>query len=80
MDAVLHELKAARREVLVLAYSFSSKPIAEALIAAKTRGVQVDIILDRSNEQENYSDLPLLLDQGFGALDLMRSTRSLTTR
>jgi phosphatidylserine/phosphatidylglycerophosphate/cardiolipin synthase-like enzyme len=67
-DAVLRELEAARREVLVLAYSFSSKPIAEALIAAKTRGVQVDIILDRSNEQENYSDLPLLLEQGLAPL------------
>jgi phosphatidylserine/phosphatidylglycerophosphate/cardiolipin synthase-like enzyme len=67
-DAVVHELKAARREVLLLAYSFSSKPIAEALIAAKTRGVQVDVILDRSNEQESYSDLPLLLEQGLAPL------------
>jgi phosphatidylserine/phosphatidylglycerophosphate/cardiolipin synthase-like enzyme len=67
-DAVLRELKAARREVLVLAYSFSAKPIAEALIAAKTRGVQVDILLDRSNEQENYSDLPLLVEQGLAPL------------
>jgi phosphatidylserine/phosphatidylglycerophosphate/cardiolipin synthase-like enzyme len=65
---VLREVKAARREVLVLAYSFSSKPIAEALIAAKTRGVQVDIILDRSNEQESYSDLPLFLEQGLAPL------------
>lgn len=67
-EAVLRELKAARREVFVLAYSFSSKPIAEALVAAKTRGVQVDIILDRSNEQENYSDLPLFLEQGLAPL------------
>ena len=67
-DAVLRELKTARREVLVSAYSFSSKPIAEALVQAKTRGVQVEIILDRSNEQESYSDLQLFLDQGLAPL------------
>ncbi|HLJ92537.1 MAG TPA: phospholipase D family protein [Gemmataceae bacterium] len=67
-EAVLRELKAARREVLVLAYSFSSKPIAEALVEAKTRGVQVEIILDRSNEQETYSDLALFEDQGLAPL------------
>ncbi len=67
-DAVIRELKAARREVLVLAYSFSSKPIAEALIEAKTRGVQVEIILDRSNEQESYSDLAFFEEQGLAPL------------
>lgn len=67
-DAVLRELKTARREVLVLAYSFSSKPIAAALIEAKTRGVQVEIILDRSNEQETYSDLQLFHEQGLAPL------------
>jgi phosphatidylserine/phosphatidylglycerophosphate/cardiolipin synthase-like enzyme len=67
-DAVIRELKAARREVLVLAYSFSSKPIAEALVDAKTRGVQVEIVLDRSNEQEDYSDLHLFLEQGLAPM------------
>ena len=67
-EAVLRELKAARREVLVLAYSFSSKPIAEALVAAKTRGAQVEIVLDRSNEQEDYSDLQLFEEQGLAPL------------
>ena len=67
-EAVIRELKAARREILVQAYSFSSKPIATALVDAKTRGVQVEIILDRSNEQETYSDLPLFLEQGLAPL------------
>jgi phosphatidylserine/phosphatidylglycerophosphate/cardiolipin synthase-like enzyme len=67
-DAVVREINAARREVLVLAYSFSSKPIAEALIEAKKRGVHVDIVLDRSQEQEAYSDLPVLLQQGLAPL------------
>lgn len=67
-DAVVREINGARREVLVQAYSFSSKPIAEALVAAKTRGVQVTVLLDKSNESEPYSDLPLFLEQGLAPL------------
>jgi phosphatidylserine/phosphatidylglycerophosphate/cardiolipin synthase-like enzyme len=63
-DAVLRELKAARREVHVLAYSFSSKAIAQALVDAKMRGLKVEIVLDRSNEQEQYSDLKFFQEQG----------------
>jgi phosphatidylserine/phosphatidylglycerophosphate/cardiolipin synthase-like enzyme len=67
-DTVLRELKAARREVLVQAYSFSSKPIAEALVDARMRGLKVEILLDRSNEQETYSDLKFFVDQGLTPL------------
>jgi phosphatidylserine/phosphatidylglycerophosphate/cardiolipin synthase-like enzyme len=62
-DVVVSELGRARREVLVLAYSFTSQPIAKALIEAKTRGVHVEIILDHSNETEPYSDLHFFLEQ-----------------
>lgn len=60
-DAVVWELRQARKEILVQAYSFTSKAIAEALVEAKGRGVQVDVVLDRSNEQESYSELGDLL-------------------
>jgi phosphatidylserine/phosphatidylglycerophosphate/cardiolipin synthase-like enzyme len=63
-EAVVGELKHARHHIQVLAYSFSSKPIAQALIDAKLRGVQVEIVLDHSNEKEGYSDLKFFLDQG----------------
>jgi phosphatidylserine/phosphatidylglycerophosphate/cardiolipin synthase-like enzyme len=62
-EAVVAELKKARREILVLAYSFSSKPIAQALVEAKTRGVHVEIVLDRSQEVEKYSDMAFLIEQ-----------------
>jgi phosphatidylserine/phosphatidylglycerophosphate/cardiolipin synthase-like enzyme len=68
MDAVVRELKRARREVLVQAYSFTADPITLALVDAKKRGAQVDILLDRSNEQESYSDLHILLEQGLAPL------------
>jgi phosphatidylserine/phosphatidylglycerophosphate/cardiolipin synthase-like enzyme len=63
-NAVVNELLHARHEILVQAYSFSSKPIAEALIAAKKKGVHVEILLDHSNEQEPYSDLHWFLEAG----------------
>jgi phosphatidylserine/phosphatidylglycerophosphate/cardiolipin synthase-like enzyme len=63
-DAIVRELKHARREVWVQAYSFTSKAIAQALIEAKARGVHVEILLDRSNEQETYTELGHLLTEG----------------
>jgi phosphatidylserine/phosphatidylglycerophosphate/cardiolipin synthase-like enzyme len=67
-DTVVREVKAARREVLVQAYSFSSKAIAQALVDARMRGLKVEILLDRSNEQETYSDLKFFADQGLTPL------------
>jgi phosphatidylserine/phosphatidylglycerophosphate/cardiolipin synthase-like enzyme len=67
-DAVVQELHQARREILVLAYSFTSKPVAQALIEAKGRGVHVEVLLDRSNEQETSSELVPLVEQGLETL------------
>jgi phosphatidylserine/phosphatidylglycerophosphate/cardiolipin synthase-like enzyme len=63
-DAMVQELAKARREILVQAYSFTADPLTFALVDAKKRGVKVEILLDRSNEVEKYSDLHILLDQG----------------
>lgn len=63
-DAVVQEIHKARKEVLVQAYSFTSKPIAQALIEAKKRGVHVEVLLDKSNEHETYTELDLLKEQG----------------
>jgi phosphatidylserine/phosphatidylglycerophosphate/cardiolipin synthase-like enzyme len=63
-DAVVAEIQRAHKEILVQAYSFTSKAIAQALIEAKGRGVHVEILLDRSNEQETYTELGHLLEQG----------------
>jgi phosphatidylserine/phosphatidylglycerophosphate/cardiolipin synthase-like enzyme len=63
-DVIVRELRGARREVQVLAYGFTSRPIAQALIDAKLRGVHVDVVLDHSNEHDPHSDLHFLLEQG----------------
>jgi phosphatidylserine/phosphatidylglycerophosphate/cardiolipin synthase-like enzyme len=63
-EAIVREIQQARHEILVLAYSFTSRPIAQALVDAKLRGVHVDIVLDHSNETEVHTDLPFFLEQG----------------
>src|ERR1022692_19334 len=63
-DAILAELKAARREILVQAYSFTAEPLALAMVEAKKNGITVEIVLDKSNELERYSDLHILMEQG----------------
>jgi len=63
-EAVVRELKKARSEILLQAYSFTSRAIAEAVVEAKGRGVHVEVLLDRSNEQETRSELGELLGQG----------------
>jgi phosphatidylserine/phosphatidylglycerophosphate/cardiolipin synthase-like enzyme len=63
-EAIVRELKKARREILVQAYSFTADPLTFALIEAKKRGVHVDILLDKSNEVERYSDLHIFLENG----------------
>jgi len=60
-EAILKEINAARSEILVLAYSFTAEPLANGLISAKKRGVHVEIVLDKSNEVERYSDLHIFL-------------------
>lgn len=67
-EAILHELKKARREILVQAYSFTSEPLTLALVEAKKRGVHVEVLLDHSNEKEKYSDLKLFLEHGLPPL------------
>jgi len=67
-DVVVAELKRARHEVLVLAYSFTSQPIAQALVEAKKRGVHVEIVLDHSNETEVHTDLTYFIEQGLAPL------------
>lgn len=44
---IVGAIRAAKREILVQAFSFTSRAIANALIAAKRRGVDVQVIADR---------------------------------
>ena len=48
-NLVLKVIASARREIRVLSYSFTSAPVARALLAAKKRGVDVKIVADQKN-------------------------------
>ena len=63
-DAVVKEIDAAKSSVLVQAYSFTSAPIAKALVEAHKRGVDVRVILDKSVRTENYSEADFLHNAG----------------
>jgi len=54
-DAILQQINGARSEILLQAYSFTSQPIARALLQAKRRGVRVVAVLDKSNRSQKYS-------------------------
>nr|WP_230440373.1 MULTISPECIES: phospholipase D family protein [Wolbachia] len=53
----------AKKSVLVQAYQFTSKPIAQSLIRAKKRGVDIKVILDESQVSSKYSVINELFHQ-----------------
>ena len=54
-EAIVNQIDNAKSEILIQAYSFTSAPIAKAIVNAHKRGVHVEIILDKSNKSEKYS-------------------------
>jgi len=67
-DAIIQELDKAQKAVLVQAYSFTSAPIAKALLNAHKRGVKVEVILDKSQKKEKYSSADFLAHAGIRTL------------
>ena len=65
---IVSEIDSARSEVLVQAYSFTSAPIAKALVEAFRRGIHVEAILDKSQETERYSSATFLAHAGIPVL------------
>jgi phosphatidylserine/phosphatidylglycerophosphate/cardiolipin synthase-like enzyme len=54
-EAIVNQIDNAKSEILIQAYSFTSAPIAKALVTAHKKGVHVEIILDKSNRSKKYS-------------------------
>ena len=67
-EAVVNALDQATNSVLVQAYSFTSAPIAKALVEAHRRGVKVQVILDDSQRTEKYSEADFLKNNGIPTL------------
>ena len=63
-DAIIKELNKAKSTVLVQAYSFTSGPIAKALLNAHKRGIKIEVILDKSQRTQKYSSATFLFNVG----------------
>ncbi len=63
-DAILSVLARAQTEILVQAYSFTNRQLAQAIVDAKMRGVRVTVILDKSQVIQRHSVADFLADQG----------------
>lgn len=63
-QAVVDAIGEAQHSVRMGAYFFTSKPIAQALVAAHRRGVQVRVILDKSQATHSYSGATFLANNG----------------
>jgi hypothetical protein len=67
-NAVVQEINAAQQHILVQAYGFTSAPIAQALVEARKRGVEVKVVLDKSNETAKYTGATFLQNAGIPVL------------
>jgi phosphatidylserine/phosphatidylglycerophosphate/cardiolipin synthase-like enzyme len=56
---VVSVINSAQHQILVQAYNFTDPAILNALFQAKMRGVDVRLILDKSNEEVRYENLIL---------------------
>jgi phosphatidylserine/phosphatidylglycerophosphate/cardiolipin synthase-like enzyme len=64
VNVILHYIDHAEKSLFIQAYSFTSVPIAQAVIKAQKRHVKVKIILDKSQFSEKYSSAKFLMNQG----------------
>jgi phosphatidylserine/phosphatidylglycerophosphate/cardiolipin synthase-like enzyme len=63
-ELVVKTIESARRTVRVAAYSFTSKPVAQALLEAHKRGIDVRVVMDKSNATARYTAATFLANQG----------------
>ena len=63
-EAVVATINGAKKSVRVQAYSFTSAPIAEAVVNAHKRGIDVQVVLDKSQRTEKYSSADFLVHAG----------------
>ncbi len=60
---IIDEIDAARKSIYVQAYSFTDTDIAHTLVKATMRGVEVKVLLDKSNRNDERSAKNILLYQ-----------------
>ena len=66
---IVDTIATAKKTLLVQAYSFTSAPIAKAVVDAKKRGIDVKVILDKSQFSQKYSSSKFLMSQNIPVWD-----------
>lgn len=64
LDLVLTAIDSAKTSIRIAAYSFTSKPIAQALMRKQKTGVNVMVVMDKSQLQERYTSATFLANVG----------------
>lgn len=63
-ELVVKAISSAKKSILVAAYSFTSKPIAQALVDAHKRGIDVKVVVDKSQKSARYTSATFLANMG----------------
>ncbi|OJW46897.1 MAG: hypothetical protein BGO67_07240 [Alphaproteobacteria bacterium 41-28] len=63
-NLIVSAIKETKSSILVAAYSFTSPQIANALVKAHEEGVEVKILVDKSQLKEKHSQIPFLIQKG----------------
>lgn len=63
-DKIVDAISSAQSSIAVAAYAFTCPQIAEALRDVYRRGVDVQLLIDKSQLKEEYSQFPFLLREG----------------
>lgn len=64
LQIILDAINAAEESIQVAAYSFTSKPVATALLDAHKRGVAVNVVADSGSNKNRYTAVTFLANQG----------------
>lgn len=63
-DEIVRRLEAAQQSIEVMAFAFTSDPVADQLIAAKDRGLAVRVVMESRNAKGTGSEMTKLRDAG----------------
>lgn len=61
---IIAEINKAKKSIYVQAYSFTDQDIAQTLVNASKRGVKVQVLLDKSNRNDNRSAKDTIIQHG----------------
>ncbi|MWL90654.1 phospholipase D family protein [Cupriavidus sp. SW-Y-13] len=67
-DMIVDAIHRTRRQLLIQAYSFTNKEIAKAVVEAHQRGVDVRVIVDKSQSSERYTSATFLKNAGIAVV------------